>query len=450
MIDTSSLSHVISVDLEKRTALVEPNVPMDSLVKATLAYGLVPPVVMEFPGITVGGGFSGTGAESSSFKYGSFDRIVNWAEFVLPDGEIVKASETEHPSLLTGATGSLGTLGVATLFELKLIKAKLYVEVTYTPRSTVKATLEAIQSASSDTKNDYVDGILMSKDKGIIVTGKLTDSLDTSLRVQHFTGASDPWFYIHADRMTKKPGVPVKEIVPLVDYLFRYDRGAFWMGKYAYNYFMVPFNRVTRWALDNFMKTRTMYHALHASGHSQRYIIQDLALPGSKAEDFINQIDENFGFYPLWLCPMKPMKSKSLHPHAISDPEANDNQKLLINVGVWGPGASDVAGSVAVNRKLESILHSLGGRKWLYAPAFYSEDEFWNIYDKKWYDELRQKYKASHLPSAFDKAGVNLVEAGSSVSTQDRLLETFWSTWPISGLYGVAQTLVSKEYLLAK
>ncbi|GAB7348438.1 hypothetical protein MBLNU459_g6858t1 [Dothideomycetes sp. NU459] len=450
MIDTSSLSHVINVDATSRTVLVEPNVPMDALVKATLAHGLVPPVVMEFPGITVGGGFSGTGGESSSFKYGSFDRIVMWAEIVLPDGEIVRASRTENADLFLGASGSLGTLGVATLFKLQLIEAKLYVEVTYTPFNTVKTTIGAIQNASSDKAMDYIDGILMSKHKGIVVTGRLTDSLLASVRVQRFTGASDPWFYIHADRITAQPGVAVKELVPLVDYLFRYDRGAFWMGKYAYKYFMMPFNRITRWALDDFMKTRTMYHALHASGHSQKYIIQDLALPGSKAEQFIDQIDSTFGFYPLWLCPLQPMTSPSLHPHAISDPDATKDQPLLINVGVWGPGANDLAGSVEVNRKLEVILHSLGGRKWLYAPAFYSEEEFWNIYDKKWYDDLRRKYRASHLPSAYDKASVDLSSAGTEQSFQDQAMGMLWSIWPMSGLYGVAQTLISKEYLLAK
>lgn len=68
MIDTSGLSRVLKVDSERMTALVEPNVPMDSLVDATLKHGLIPPVVMEFPGITVGGGFAGTSGESSSFK----------------------------------------------------------------------------------------------------------------------------------------------------------------------------------------------------------------------------------------------------------------------------------------------------------------------------------------------------------------------------------------------
>jgi delta24-sterol reductase len=59
MIDTSGLCHVLKMDREKRTVLVEPNVPMDRLVETTMKYGLVPPVVMEFPGITVGGGYAG-------------------------------------------------------------------------------------------------------------------------------------------------------------------------------------------------------------------------------------------------------------------------------------------------------------------------------------------------------------------------------------------------------
>lgn len=48
VVDTSRLNHVVSVDTEKQTALVEPNVSMDRLVEETLKYGLIPHVVMEF------------------------------------------------------------------------------------------------------------------------------------------------------------------------------------------------------------------------------------------------------------------------------------------------------------------------------------------------------------------------------------------------------------------
>ena len=56
MVDTSKLDGILEVNAQSKTISVELNVPMDKLVDSTLPYGLIPPVVMEFPGITVGGG----------------------------------------------------------------------------------------------------------------------------------------------------------------------------------------------------------------------------------------------------------------------------------------------------------------------------------------------------------------------------------------------------------
>ncbi|MDE1919697.1 MAG: FAD-binding protein, partial [Patescibacteria group bacterium] len=58
-VDVSVLNKIIEIHEEERYALVEPNVPMDALVEETLRYGLLPPVVPEFPGITVGGAVQG-------------------------------------------------------------------------------------------------------------------------------------------------------------------------------------------------------------------------------------------------------------------------------------------------------------------------------------------------------------------------------------------------------
>ena len=46
VVDISALSNVLAVDRVTMTAVVEPNVPMDRLVRATLEYGLIPSVVM--------------------------------------------------------------------------------------------------------------------------------------------------------------------------------------------------------------------------------------------------------------------------------------------------------------------------------------------------------------------------------------------------------------------
>lgn len=56
MIDISDLNRIIEINTKKQYVIVESNVPMDKLFRATILFGFAPPVVMEFPGITVGGG----------------------------------------------------------------------------------------------------------------------------------------------------------------------------------------------------------------------------------------------------------------------------------------------------------------------------------------------------------------------------------------------------------
>lgn len=148
-IDTSSLNHVLKVDTSTKTALVEPNVPMDRLVEATLKHGLVPYVVMEFPGITAGGGYSGTSGESSSFKHGFFNRTINSVEMVLANGDIITASDSQNADLFHGAAGAVGTLGVTTLVELQLQEAKKYVETTYHPVSNMVEAIEKLKKVIS-------------------------------------------------------------------------------------------------------------------------------------------------------------------------------------------------------------------------------------------------------------------------------------------------------------
>ncbi|OCK82514.1 FAD-binding domain-containing protein [Lepidopterella palustris CBS 459.81] len=457
MVDTSNLTRVLKVDTVSKIALVEPNVPMDRFVEATLQHGLLPPVVMEFPGITTGGGFAGTSGESSSFKHGFFDRTTNSIEMVLANGEVVTASEKENTDLFHGAAGSFGTLGVLTLLEIRLIEAKKYVELTYHPVKSFAESVKKTHEATEDASNDYVDGILFGPRSGTVITGRLANALPPKPNLQRFTQSTDPWFYLHAKTiLAKSPSTPFIEHVPLTDYLFRYDRGAFWTGTYAFKYFKVPFNRITRWALDHFMHTRIMYHALHASGMSKQYIIQDLAIPASHAQEFIEYVDETFGFYPLWLCPLRHDGKVSMaHPvSAGKEGSTTEGEEDLLNVGVWGPGSTSRSAFIAANRQLEAKVHQLGGVKWLYAQAFYSEDEFWDIYDRKGYEALREKYHATALPSIFDKVCVDLSKEGNGKgekrSIRARLRSFALTTWPLSGVYGVYKAVAGDDYLLAK
>ncbi|KAH9221779.1 hypothetical protein DL95DRAFT_381551 [Leptodontidium sp. 2 PMI_412] len=457
LVDTSNLSHVLRVDVEKKTCLVEPNVPMDRLVEETLKYGLVPPVVMEFPGITVGGGYSGTSGESSSFKHGFFDQTMNWVEMVLADGEVVRLSPEEKGDLFHGAAGAVGTFGVTTLVELRLQDAKKFVETTYHPVSSMQeAIAKSKEFTAEGSTYDYVDGIMFSKVHGAIITGRLTDTPKGDAAKQSFSAASDPWFYLHVQDAVNSSFEPITEAIPLPEYLFRYDRGGFWVGASAFDYFKFPFNKFTRWWLDDFLHTRMMYTALHASGQSKKYVVQDLALPYSTAEAFVDYTDDKFGIYPLWLCPLKQSPYPTMHPHFIpSSSKSLDTSakpktlEPMLNIGLWGHGPEDHSEFIHKNRALEHKLQELGGMKWLYAHTYYGEEEFWSQFDRPWYEALRAKYKAQGLPSVYEKVKVN-VDDEKTGRAELSLSEKMRTMWPFGGFYGIWMAIKSKSYVAAR
>jgi hypothetical protein len=444
VVDISELRNVLKVDSHTRTALVEPNVPMDRLVEATLPHGLVPPVVMEFPGITVGGGYAGTAGESSSFKYGFFDRTINSVEMVLADGEVVTASPKQNEDLFRGAAGAVGTLGITTLVELQLIKARKYVKTTYHPTTSVSHAIRTVKEQTKDENNDYVDGILFSKSHGAIVTGEMTDELPANTRPQTFSNPWDPWFYLHVKAKTKVASAPVVEYIPLAEYMFRYDRGGFWVGRSAFKYMNFPFNRYTRWFLDDFLHTRMLYQALHASGESSHYVVQDMALPYPTAEKFIDYTDDTFGIWPLWLCPLKQSPQPTMHPHTKGE-LASDH---MLNIGLWGFGPKNKNEYIEKNRELEKTLAEYGGMKWLYAHTYDSKDEFWKQFDRKWHEDLRAKYRATTFPDVHEKVHVDI--ARHQQMERSTLALRLRSVWPFGGFWGIWKAMLSGDWRIPK
>ncbi|KAK1981585.1 FAD binding domain-containing protein [Colletotrichum cereale] len=436
VVDISGLRRVLRVDAAAALAVVEPNVPMDELVAAAARFGLVPPVVMEFPGITVGGGYAGSAGESSSFRHGYFDETVRSVEMVLANGDVVEASAAENPDLFRGAAGALGTLGVVTRLDVRLVPAKRYVKVSYHSYSTVPEAVAAVRRETGLAHNDYVEAFVFSRTCAAVVTGHLTDDLPDRGRPQTFSHARDPWFYLHARKRIRN-GTPTPDYVPLRDYLFRHDRGAFWMGELAFKYFgLVPFNRLTRRAADRLMHTRTLYKAGLGGGGGAarmtfRYLVHDLALPYTTVQDLIDYVADELEVWPLWLCPLHALAGPSFHP-CTTEPGGAEPQPML-NVGVWGPASNKIDRFVRQNRDLEARLAELGGRKVLYSHAYYPEKEFWDMYDRDWYAGLRDRYGATSLPTVYDKVTVDVAREREKKSLRDKVA----LTWPFAGLVGV-------------
>lgn len=396
-VDVSQLDRVIEINTNEQYILVEPNVPMDKLVEATLKSCLVPPVVMEFPGITVGGGIQGGAGESSSFKYGLFHDTCLEYKMVLGNGELITASPTQNSDLFYGTACSYGSLGIITLVKLRLIPSKDFVHLKY---HLVKSFDEAVNLTEKKVGEaiNFVDGIIFAKNRGVIMTGDFTDK--SELPITNFSKKTDEWFYIHADKISKRHET-YEEIIPIRDYLFRYDKGAFWMGYYVFSYFKIPFTKFTRYLLERISKTRTLYRLAHATNVLQEYFVQDLSMPRESVLKFMQFVDDELNIYPLWLCPLRPGKDDKFSPNTIKT-------DLVINIGIWGRVKGGYDNFIRANRNVENKVWELGGRKVLYAHAYYPRDEFWKIYDYIWYSVLRKKYFAnSGFLDIYDKTKVS-------------------------------------------
>ncbi|KAK7408594.1 hypothetical protein QQX98_009242 [Neonectria punicea] len=448
-IDTSNLNHVLEVDTAKKTIFVEPNVSMGALVEATLKHGLIPLVVMEFPGITVGGGFSGTSGESSSFRYGAFDATINSIEIVLADGTIANASKSEKQDLFWGAASAFGTLGVVTLLEVQLRDAKKYVELSYQLSTGPAETARRIQEECGKESNDFVDGIVYSMDSTVICVGRLVDELPSGSEPRHFTRRQDRWFYLHVEKaqqtLKKDPSAIVTDYIPIVDYLFRYDRAGFWVAKYAFKYFLTPFNRVTRYILDPLLRTSVMYSAGHKSGIFDYYMVQDVGVSYDSVEEFQSWLHEKHNIYPLWLCPLRLQRDSPDSGHGLHSEFSKPGTPGLLNFGIWGPLTGNRRDAINHNRALEQKVEECGGKKWLYAQAYYTEDEFWRHYDRTSYDALRSKYSAGYLLSVYDKVKVDMDAGG-----EEAMLKTVRTDWPMQGLKGAYKAVIGGDYLLQK
>lgn len=247
--------------------------------------------------------------------------------------------------------------------------------------------------------------------------------------------------------MLNDHGSPFTELVSTTDYLFRYDRGAFWAARHVFTYFAVPFLYFFRWLFDSLLHTKILYHGLHENGMAKDNIIQDLLIPSTRVNEFLSWIDAEFGIYPVWLCPFRQGSAAKMGLRSAALEKATDSAPL-ISIGLWGPRLPDPGDFVAQNRKVEAKVNELCGVKWLYAHNHYTREEFWTTYDRDSYDALRTKYCAQHLPNVYDKTKYNSSAKADDGSWLRWFFSFVWWIWPMPGIYGIIKVLMRSEYLL--
>lgn len=430
------LDSVIEIDPLSQTVWVEPQVPMDELTEALLAKGMVVPVTPEFKGITVGGAVNGTAIESSSHRYGLFHDTCIAYHILIGDGSVLRVTPDKYPDLFHGISGSFGSLGILLLVEIKAVSATRLVELVYHPCYSIPEGLKKIQELhQKSTSPEFLEGIVYKHNRVAIIEGHWSDEKIATLKLNQ---PWSQWYYNHVEKACFQQNQK-QETLTVQDYLFRHDTGAFWMGAYGlYGELLTRYylegrlglsklsqkllgslqvdkfsnlknpGLMTRMLVNWMLPSRKLYQMLHTDTEKwfeERFVIQDYFIPLQHAKAFIEQTIVLTGIFPLWLCPVKgTTQAQILAPHQ------SQKETLYIDVGVYGlPNKSNSL--QVINRQLDQWMRALDGRKMLYSYSFYNAEEFWEIYPKISYENLRNRYFAANLwPSVEEKTGCSLSE----------------------------------------
>ena len=176
-LDTSGLTGVIAVDPDARTADVAGMCTYEELVAATLPHGLSPLVVPQLKTITLGGAVTGLGIESTSFRNGLPHESVLEMDILTGTGDVLTVSPDQHSDLYRAFPNSYGTLGYSVRLKIELEPVKPFVALNHlrfhSLQDLVAAMDRIIETGGIDgTPVDYVDGVVFSSDEGYLTCGR--------------------------------------------------------------------------------------------------------------------------------------------------------------------------------------------------------------------------------------------------------------------------------------
>lgn len=123
VIDMSTLPNTDPVVVGSQVT-VGAGVPWRTVLEATLAHGLTPPVLTGYIGLSVGGTLSVGGIGGSTYRYGAQVDNVLELQVVTGAGQLQTCSASQQPNLFQAALAGLGQCAIIVKATLRLVPAQ--------------------------------------------------------------------------------------------------------------------------------------------------------------------------------------------------------------------------------------------------------------------------------------------------------------------------------------
>lgn len=400
----TELTNVISVDPDARTADVAGMCTYEDLVAATLPFGLAPLVVPQLKTITLGGAVTGLGIESTSFRNGLPHESVLEMDVLTGAGEIVTASRHENPDLFFAFPNSYGTLGYSVRLRIELEQVKPFVALRHLRFGSLTDLVDAMDRIvetgdHEGVRVDYLDGVVFTAQESYLILGTQTA---TPGPVSDYTGKDIYYQSIRHAEGEKQDRLTIH------DYLWRWDTDWFWCSRA----FGAQNPRVRKLWPRRFRRSSFYWKLI---GYDQRFdiadriekrhgrpprerVVQDVEVPIGRTAEFLEWFLNEVPIEPIWLCPLQLRDGENWPLYPIRPGHT------YVNVGFWssvpvGPTEGHT------NRLIERKVSELDGHKSLYSDAYYSPDEFDDLYGGEAYKTVKKIYDPdSRLLDLYAKA----------------------------------------------
>jgi FAD/FMN-containing dehydrogenase len=367
-LDVKDLDAILEIDPVRRLCVAEPGVTFVDLLAATLRHGLAPMVIPELKTITIGGAVAGCSIESTSFRFGGFHDTCREYEIVTSRGDVLRCTpDNEHRLVFQMIHGSFGTLGLLSKLTFSLMPAKPFVHLQYERFDRWDDYRAAIWRHFEHSDVDFMDGFVHSPAEYVLAVGKFVDEPPYVNRYD--------WMKVYYLSTRDRS----EDYLRTADYYFRYDRGVTNVH---------PRSAIGRFVLGRWLGSAQLLRAaelLHRFLPSERPSVNlDVFLPLSRVDEFLRWYEKEIGFFPLWCVPYRRVRDYEWLTDAF---HRQNRDSLFIDLAIYG---MKPRGEENPHKLIEQELFAVGGLKTLISHNYYSESDFWRIWNKDNYERAKQ------------------------------------------------------------
>ncbi|XP_035700954.1 diminuto-like protein [Folsomia candida] len=204
-----------------------------------------------------------------------------------------------------------------------------YIKLSYIPVNSLdEATTRITKESRKNPGHDFVEGIMYSLNKGVIMVGSFTPKAEPT-KINPVARWYKKSFYKHVQDLSQS--APTVEYIPLRDYYHRHTYGAFWTLEILVPYANMP---VMRWLFGWTATSETNWYKLIPAFFRQfsekNVVLQDFIVPIGKAKMALEFFHKQVEIYPVWLCPSKSFNE----PGFFKFDENPDTMQL--DIGIYG------------------------------------------------------------------------------------------------------------------